>query len=260
MKLSLISWVLSVVLISSVCAPIVAHAQEKQLSKEDVEAIVKKVIQDNPDLIMKTLQEYQEKQQLDRVSKSAQNLVAMQDKINHDPSAPSVGNPAGDVTVTEFFDYHCGYCKRFYPEISQLLKEDKNVRVIFREFPILSEDSQTAAKGALAVYSIDKTKYFDYHVLLMQSSGQFTEDSLAETAKKVGIEPETFKKAFNNPEIEKDLQRNKMLAGNLGISGTPSIIIGTQLMPGAVPYSVLKAKVEEARSGKTSDKAPVKKE
>ena len=170
------------------------------------------------------------------------------------PHQANVGNPKGDVTVVEFFDYHCGYCKRFMPEVAQLLKDDKNVRVVFKEFPILSDDSEVASRAALAVYNIDKSKYLDYHILLMQSSDSFTPEVLTANAEKVGISADDFKKAFNDPKLSKDIEDNKKLAQELAITGTPGIVIGTEFMPGAISYDKLKSTVQEVRDGQNLNK------
>jgi protein-disulfide isomerase len=258
MKFSFVSLLTSFAFACAALAPLASGAEDKPLSKADVEAIVKQVIKDNPELVMKVLSDYQEKEELAHISKAAQNLTRMQDKIARDPRAPAIGNPKGDVTVVEFFDYHCGYCKRFYPEIAKLLHDDKNVRVVFKEFPILSPDSDLAARAALAVYNINKAKYFDYHILLMQTNSEFTEAMLTDKAKEVGIDAEAFRKAFHDPEISKDIDRNKVLANNLAITGTPSIIVGTEFMPGAISYEILSQKVQEARDNQTQNKGAEK--
>ncbi|MEI7669262.1 MAG: DsbA family protein, partial [Pseudomonadota bacterium] len=151
-------------------------------------------------------------------------------------------------------NYHCGYCKKFFQEVSQLIAEDKNVKIVFREFPILSEDSRLASKAALAVNSIDKNKYLAFHTALMNFRGEFTIESLISQAKELGIDEATFKKAFENPEIDKQIESNRELAKSLDISGTPAIIIDNEIAPGAIPYSQLKEKVENSRinKGKTN--------
>jgi protein-disulfide isomerase len=261
MKVFFASLFASATLLMATLAPAGAGADDsKPLSQSDVEAIVKKVIQDNPDLIFQTLYDYQQKTAADRMSRATQNLVKQQDKINHDPHSPSIGNPNGDVTLVEFFDYHCGYCKRFFPEIPKLLQDDKNVRIVFKEFPILSADSAVAARAALAVYSIDPKKYFDYHIELMNSNGKFTEDMLTDAAKHIGIDPDAFKKAFDNPDILKYIENNKKLADAIGVEATPAIVIGTELLPGAVPYDDLVAKVQEVRDSQKQRGVQQKKE
>lgn len=224
-----------------------SHADNRPLSREEVEAIVKKVIEENPELIMKSVESFQEKMAVDHISKAAKNLVLLQDKIAHDPRSPVTGNPKGDVTVAVFFDYHCGYCKHFYMQLAQLMKEDKNVRIVFKEFPILSRDSELASKAALAVWNIDKKKYFDFHSRLMQSSGDFTEESLLVMATQVGVNADTFKEKLADPELQKDLDTNKALAKDLAITGTPATIVGTEFVPGAISYDKLKSTVDEVR-------------
>jgi protein-disulfide isomerase len=246
MKFTFTSLLVSAAAMSLVLTAPYANAQGT-LTKSDVEAIVKKVIQDNPELILNSVKEYQMKQQAAMLSKASQNIVAMQGDLKNNPNSPSAGNPNGDVTVVEFFDYHCHYCKQFYPALAKLMDEDKNVRIVFKEFPILSEDSALAAMAALAVYSIDKSKYFAFHTELMKSSGAFTMDMLEAKAKEVGIDPDAFKKAMANPDLNKEIDHNKELAQSIGISGTPGIIVGTELIPGAVEYDALKAKVAAAR-------------
>jgi protein-disulfide isomerase len=250
MKLFCASLFATAALALTVFLPMNASAEEaKAMSKPEMEALVKKVIQENPDLIFQTLLDYQNKTEANRMSRATLNMAKMQDKISHDPHSPSIGNPNGDVTIIEFFDYHCGYCKRFFPEIPKLLEEDKNVRFVFKEFPILSPDSALAARAALAVHTIDSKKYFDYHIELMNARGSFTEKSLTEIATHIGIAPEAFKKAFDAPEVMAYLNETKKEAESLGIQATPAVIVGTQLLPGAVPYEDLKERIDEVRDG-----------
>jgi len=225
-----------------------ARAQEKPLTAAETEALVKKVIAENPELIIKSVESYQIKQQAASVSKAAQNIIALQNDLTNNPHSPSAGNPKGDVTVVEFFDYHCGYCKHFFPILTQLLEQDKNVRIVFKEFPILSEDSALASKAALAVNNIDPQKYMAFHAALMKSSGRFSMEILTEKAKEAGISEEAFKKALNNPELDKEIDHNRDLAQSLNIAGTPALIIGTELVPGAVEIETLKSKVAQARN------------
>jgi len=127
--------------------------------------------------------------------------------------------------------------------------------VVFKEFPILSEDSELAARAALAVYSIDKSKYFDYHTALMKSSGAFTMDMLTEKAKEVGIDPEAFKKALENPDVAKELSHNKEIAQSLHIDATPTVIVDTSLMTGAIDLDALKAKIADSRKAAAKKKS-----
>jgi len=243
-----------IVVLSMVLSSSPTYAEDKPLTRAEVESIVKKTLQDNPEVIVKSLEAYQARQQAATMAKAAQNIIALQGDLKNNPNSPSIGNPNADVAVIEFFDYHCGYCKHFFPVISKLLEDDKNVNVVFKEFPILSEDSVLAAKAALAVNSIDKTKYFAFHSELMKAAGRYTMEILTEKAKEAGIDADTFKKAMSNPDIEKELSHNKELAQSLNIGGTPAIIIGKELLPGAVELDTIKAKIAAAREAEKKEK------
>ncbi len=223
-------------------------APAEDASKAEIEGIVKEVIRDNPELIAQTMENYRKKKEEETAAKAAQQITELQAKLKKDTSLPSIGNPKGDVTLVEFFDYHCGYCKRFLPVISQLVEDDHKIRLVFMEFPILSEDSGVAAKAALVVNSIDKSKYFAFHTALMKMNGEFTLDNLTEKAKSVGIDEDAFKKGMANPAFEKELSANKDLAYTLNIHGTPAIVVGNQLVPGVIPIADLKAKIAAARA------------
>lgn len=226
------------------------HAQDagsKALTQADVEAIVKKVINENPQLIMDSVQAYQMKKQADANAQASKIAEKLQKDLKNDTTSPSAGNPTANVTIVEFFDYHCGYCKQFLPTVTELLKQDRNLRVVFKDFPILSDDSTLAAKAAAAVNSIDKNKYLAYHIALMGMSGKFTVDNLTDKAKEIGIDEKTFKTAMQSPEIEKQITSSKELAYSLNIHGTPAIIIGTEIVPGAISADEMKAKIAAAR-------------
>lgn len=227
-----------------------APAANKPLGKSDIEEIVKQTIKDNPALILESVNDYQKKKQAELSSKASQNIISMQDQLKNDPNSPAIGNPTGDVTIIEFFDYHCGYCKQFLPTVTKLLDDDNKLRLVFKEFPILSEDSELAAKAALAVNKIDKNKYMTFHTALMKMSTSFTMETLTATAKEIGIDADTFKKTLSDPSIETELTKNKELAYSLDIHGTPAIIIGTDVVPGAISINELKAKIAATRAKK----------
>jgi len=228
----------------------VANAADKYITKEEAEEIVKQTIQDNPELIMKSVQSFQIKKQAEAASQAAKNIVAMQGDLQNNPNSPSVGNPNADVTIVEFFDYHCGYCKRLIPAITQLLDEDKNIRFVFKELPILGEDSVTATKVSLAVNLVDKSKYFAFHNAVMKMTGSFTLEALIAKAKELGVDEVALRAAINSPEVAKEISNNKELASSLNITGTPAMVIGSDLTPGAIPIDTIKAKIAAARANK----------
>lgn len=227
-----------------------ASAQEKPVTRKEVEEIVKQVILDNPEVLMKSVENYQVKMQAERAANASKAIKDMEKELASDTLSPVVGNPKGSVTLIEFFDYHCGYCKHMLPVVTQLIEEDKDVKVVFKEFPILSEDSVTAAKAALAVYKIAPKKYFDFHTALMKASGSFDEAKLLEVAKSLGIDPDKVKSAMASKEVDDEITKNRAIATKAGISGTPAMIIGGQLIPGAVEIGELKKKVAAERAAK----------
>ena len=245
---------LSVVLSSAMLFSIENSVYAANVDDAEIEAIVKKVIKENPELILKSVQEYQIKKQEEELSKAKENIIAMQSDIKNNPNSPALGNPKGDVTLVEFFDYHCGHCKNLLNPITKILDSDKNVKVVFKELPIFGgENSALAARAALAVNAVDKTKYFPYHTALMKMTGSFTNDNLTEKAVEIGIDEKEFKKAFASPEVAEEVEHNIELAHSLNIMGTPAIIIGDELIPGEIPLDAIKAKINEARkSDKTT--------
>ncbi|MDG2033778.1 MAG: DsbA family protein, partial [Rhodospirillales bacterium] len=168
-------------------------------------------------------------------------------QVLNDPDSPVAGNPTGDVTVVEFFDYLCNYCKRIIPTIQKLLKQDKNVRYVFKELPILSLDSRLAARAALVVWKNQKEKYLDFHTTLMTSQGSLSEARILRLAKKVGADTTLIKKKMRSNEISAILKRNFDLAQRLGVRGTPGFIIGDKIVPGAIDLTALKSLIAEAR-------------
>ncbi|HMY58656.1 MAG TPA: DsbA family protein, partial [Pseudomonadota bacterium] len=161
-------------------------------------------------------------------SDSEKDLVR---ELLEDPDAPAIGNINGDITVYEFFDYRCPYCKRVAGDVMKLVAEDSGIRVVFKEFPVLGEDSVTAAKAALATHK--QGKYGAMHEILMEHRGEFALDTLAELADRAGIDADRMIKDMSSPEIAAQIQRNEVLAMLLGIRGTPGFLIGRFLVPGA---------------------------
>jgi protein-disulfide isomerase len=155
------------------------------------------------------------------------------------------GNKNGDVTLIEFFDYNCGYCKRALSTVERLKREDGNLRVIYKEFPILEESSYIAAKAAMA--SMKQGKYERFHVALLRNSGKLTEDRIFEIAREIGLDEKKLVKDMTSPLLNRNIQINHSIAEALEINGTPGFVIGTEIIPGALPYEELVKLIEKAR-------------
>lgn len=215
---------------------------------EAVEAVVRKFILDNPEVIIESMQNYQVRQQLAEQQAAAAALATHGDALKKDASSPVAGNPKGDVTIVEFFDYRCAYCKKVFPTVQELLKTDKNVRYVFKEFPILGPDSVTASHAALAVWSLAPDKYLDFHAALMETRGALGEDQVLAVAKKVGLDPDKVRKAMDDPKIKETIEKNMALAQSLNIQGTPAFIVGDQVLPGAIDLEHLRELVADERA------------
>ena len=180
------------------------------------------------------------------MAEKSQHAVAdNHDKLFNDANAPVGGNAKGDVTVVEFFDYQCGYCKQTQEFILKLLDADKNVKIIFKEFPILGPNSVQAAKAALA--SVRQDKYIKFHNALLATKDHLTDDVIAKVAKDAGLDVEKMKKDMADPVIEAIVKANQDLGSEIGARGTPTFVIGDQVYPGALPYDQLKKTIDDAR-------------
>lgn len=169
--------------------------------------------------------------------------------LEYDPDSPAIGNPYGNpVIVVLFSDYHCGPCKGLSNALDELTKRDTHLLVIFKEFPVLGENSVLAARAALAVHFANDSKYFLYHQALMHAAlGDFTPDGLAQTASDIGMDPETFRKALQNPKIDEQIERSHSIAASLGFSGVPTTVIGGKVLVGD-SIDQIKEAIEEVRN------------
>ncbi len=218
------------------------------LTKVDVQAIVKETLINDPEIIMNALEKLRQQKAEDAKKEGRAAIDKNKAELFADANSPSIGPANADVTVVEFYDYHCGYCKHFLGDLTKLVSADKNVRVVFKDFPILSEDSVTAARAAIAVNRIAPKKFFDYHTALMAEKGKFDEARLLEIAKSNGIDSAKLKAEMAKPEITAMLDTNRRIAGELGIRGTPGLVIGNEVIGGAASLEELQELVAKARA------------
>ncbi len=180
------------------------------------------------------------------------DIVARQDELLNDPASPVGGNPDGDVTLVEFFDYQCPYCKTIFPSIQALLAEDRNLRYVFKEFPILGRASVFAARAALAARR--QGKYLEFHMAVMSAKGKLTEARVMRLAKTAGLDVDRLRRDMADGTVDAMIRRNLELADGLGIFSTPVFIIGDTQIPGAVEIDTLKVLIARARQRGTSGK------
>ena len=214
--------------------------------EEAIRQLVRDYLLSNPEILIEAAQVYRERQQEMQQQQVDEVLTSRRDELDRDPDSPVVGNPDGDVVVVEFFDYRCPYCKRMTDILAQLIEEDPNLRLVMKEYPILSQESLNAARAALAAQR--QGKYESFHFALMEGGGGFTDDEIMAVADSVGLDVAQLQADMQDPEIEAALRRNHGLAERIGVSGTPAFIVGDVLLPGAVSLEQLRALIAEARA------------
>ncbi len=215
--------------------------------KAAFEEMIRAYILDHPEVVVESLQRWQELQKAESDERAKAALAEHRDLLENNPAAPVAGNAKGDVTIVEFFDYRCGYCKRVFPAIQELIETDGNIRYVFKEFPILGPDSMVASKAAQAVWFIDPDRYLDFHAALMGARGALNEARILDLAEKVGLDRAEVKKGMDDPQVAETLAGNLGLGRALGVNGTPAFVIGGELVPGAIDLDAMKELVAEAR-------------
>ncbi|MCB9982764.1 MAG: DsbA family protein [Rhodospirillales bacterium] len=212
--------------------------------KDAMGAVIKDYLMENPNVIFEAIEAQRAQQEADAKKQAEVKILEHIDYLTR-ADAPSVGNPNADVTVVEFFDYNCGYCKRALPDIQATIKDDENLRVVFKEMPILGPTSKTAALWALAAHK--QGKYFDYHVALMEHRGPKEEAELEKLAKGLELDVEKMKEDIASGEIEKELDKVTEVGREIGVSGTPAFIVGKTFIPGYVGEDGLKDAIKAER-------------
>lgn len=234
-------------------------AQLSDTQRQEVEGIVKDYITKNPDfirdyllanpeVIRDAIDELQRKQ--DEAEQVAQVAAIDQnrDLLFSSPRQVVMGNPAGDVTLIEFFDYNCGYCRRAQADMQQLIADDPNLKVVLKEFPVLGDGSIEAAQVSVAVSLIAPDKAADFHDALLAQSGQVNGDVALAVAEGLGLDRDAVKAKMDSPEVKDTITESYVLAQALSLTGTPSYVTSGEVVIGAVGYDALKEKIATARA------------
>jgi protein-disulfide isomerase len=226
-------------------APTWAAEPLSPAQKEEVEKIMRDYFLAHPEFMVEVLHAAEAKLKEEKAEESKLLIAAKQGELFHDETAPIGGNPNGDVTIVEFFDYRCPYCKQVEPSLEALIKEDPKLRIVYKEFPVLGPASIYASRMALAARM--QGKYAAFHDAMMAAKGQIAEETILKVAKSVGLDMDKAKADMRAPEIEDQLKRNYTLAQELDIQGTPAFVVGNKLIPGATDIDNLKKLVAAAR-------------
>jgi protein-disulfide isomerase len=212
-----------------------SHAN--QMSQENIEKIIENFLIKNPQLLRSVLDNYKKNTELEKKKKAIQSLKSFKN--------PGIFQKNADVTIYEFFDYNCGYCKSVVKTIMETISEDKKINVVFVEFPILSQQSYTAAVAALA--SKKQNLYNKFHLSLMKIRGKVDDKRVFKTAKEIGLNVQQLKIDMNDPDISNQLNKNREIAKLLNLNGTPAFIIGDVIYPGALSKENLKEIIKKVR-------------
>lgn len=224
---------------------------DKVKNVEDVEKVVTKWIEANPHIVLQSVSNMQKKMGEDRMKNAQQNIGTKKEEIFNDKNSATYAPADADVTVVEFFDYNCGYCKKAHASLEQFLQGDKKVKVVYKEFPILGQPSMEMAQVAIAVNINFPESYKKFHDALMKSSEHGKAGAL-KIVKSIGLNSAKIEESLKSEKdkIDAILQANLVLGNSIGINGTPGFVIGEELFPGAMEAQALKDKVAAVRAAK----------
>jgi protein-disulfide isomerase len=205
--------------------------QDGAPGKAVIEEVVEEYLKKNPEILVAMTTELDRRQQEEQEQQQAKAISENADALFRSENSFAAGNPDGDVTVVEFFDYNCGYCRRAMPDVLKLTETDENVRVVFKELPIFGEDSEAAAKGAIAAKK--QGKYLEMHQKLFTASGKANKEKVLRVANELGLDVPQLEEDMESKETAAALAETFELAQKLGLQGTPLYLIGDRTIPGA---------------------------
>jgi protein-disulfide isomerase len=237
-------------LLIAVVAAAPARAQSfNDAQRGEIERIVKEYLVAHPEVLQEVMAELEKRQNAAELEKQITGVRQHKEVLFNSTHQVTLGNPQGDVTMVEFFDYNCGYCKRAMADMLELLKTDPKLKVVLKEYPVLGPGSLEAAQVAVAVRMQDKTgkKYLDFHQRLLSARGAADKARALAAAKDAGLDVARIEKDLASDEVRETLRENMKVADAIGLNGTPSYIIGSDVVVGAQGYDVLKEKVDAAR-------------
>jgi protein-disulfide isomerase len=221
----------------------------------EIEKIVREYLLNNPQILQEVMAELEKRQALVDAERHRAAIKEHAELLFDSPRQVTIGNPQGDVAFVEFFDYNCGYCKRALTDMLDLMKTDSKLKVVLKEFPVLGEGSTQAAQVAVAVRMQDKTggkKYLEFHQKLLNSRGTVDRARALAVAKEVGLDMSRLDKDMASDEVKTTLAESFKMAEAMGLNGTPSYVIGNEVVIGAIGLPGLKEKVNLARCGKAT--------
>ncbi|WP_339635330.1 DsbA family protein [uncultured Sneathiella sp.] len=252
-KLSTLSIVSLCVLVGLIVFGVFQYAITKpQMTEEAFGERVRGYLLSNPQVLHEVIAELKKQDEIASAKQQKEMMTTLAADLKNDGYSYVAGNPDGDVTIVEFFDYRCGYCKKSFPDLMKTVEEDGNIRLVLKEFPILGPESILASQAAIA--AIEQDKYMELHTALMTSRGGLSIDRIRTLATDVGIDVEKLEVDMQADEVRETVEKNYRLAKQLGIDGTPAFVINEEFIPGLISGAEMKQIVAEVREkAKTAD-------
>jgi protein-disulfide isomerase len=238
----------ALLIVCAAAAPALAQSFT-DAQRGEIERIVKDYLVAHPEVLQDVMNELEKRQTAAETEKQVAGVKSHKELLFNSAHQVTLGNPQGDVTMVEFFDYNCGYCKRALDDMLTLLKTDPKLKVVLKEFPVLGPGSVEAAHVAVAARMQDKTgkKYLEFHQKLLGGRGPANKARALAAAKDAGFDMARLERDMASDEVKATLDENMKMAEEIGLNGTPSYVIGQDVVVGAQGYDVLKEKVDAAR-------------
>jgi protein-disulfide isomerase len=237
----------AVVLLALASAGTAQDSQSTAQQEERMGEILRTYLLKHPEIVEEAMQALRERQAAEAAAKTAQALKEHRDELLADPMSPVVGDPNGRVTVVEFFDYNCPYCRAAGPMVTELLQKKPDVRIVYKDFPTLAPSSRFAARAALAARRQSPELYTAFHDALLNANGRLDEDGVVQIAREAGVDIDRMRAGMEDPAIDKSIDGNIELARAIGVSGTPTFIVGDAMLVGAKPLEQMESAIADAR-------------
>ncbi len=236
-------------MVAVLAGPVAAADSKEALSpaqKAEVQKLIRETLIKHPEIIVQAVQELRRRQEAAKAAALKVKLAQKRTELLASPEDPVVGNPKGNVTIVEFFDYNCVYCRRVKSALDGVVAKDGKIRLVYKEFPILGPGSEFASRAAIA--SMRQGKYEKFHNAMFAFRGRLQAPQVMAIAKAVGLDIEKLKTDMKSAAVTALIKKNHALAQTLGITGTPAFVIGNELVPGAVPADEITQHVSSARA------------
>lgn len=219
-----------------------------QPDKAQVVEIIKETLNDNPEIILESVEKYRNAKMQEAVEEQKRKVRDLRPKLESNPTDPRIGNMNAGTKIVEFFDYNCGYCKKMGPIKAELIKSDSDLQFIFKELPIMSQSSLKLTRAALSVYQIAPEKYASYQAALFALDKEPSDDDLVTLATSFGVDAAAFKAMVGDAKITKIIEGNMQLAQEIGLRGTPFYVVNGEIIQGAADLEGLRKQIEQVRS------------